>query len=380
MKNRYPSVKTIGNKPDSIIFRVDASSRIGMGHIMRCFALAQEWKNHGGTATFISYCESDRLRERIESDGFGFVSLGPSLPAAIEIKSVFETLAEYCKDNSDTTFRESATGRIWLVLDGYHFDSDYQKSIQSEGWPILVIDDMAHLPRYHCRMILNHGPHAMDLNYMKDPDAKIMAGPAYALLRNEYQPWRDWKREVPDKARKILVTMGGADAHNVTAQVLEAFFALEGENKELKVILGPTNPHRRAIERCAFRNQGTVKILTGTDDMAELMAWADMAVIGAGGTSLEMSFMGLPSIVVILSDNQKPVAERLSQEGCVINMGYYDEVRKEDWIGSFEELIRDRVKREQMCEKGRGLVDGRGADRVVHALITDDYKRERPLL
>ena len=61
-----------------LIIRADADSRIGTGHIMRCMALAQEWKNQGGEVTFISFCDSKSLTKRIAAGGFEFEPINTS--------------------------------------------------------------------------------------------------------------------------------------------------------------------------------------------------------------------------------------------------------------------------------------------------------------
>ena len=93
-----------------------------------------------------------------------------------------------------------------MVLDGHHFDTDYQAAVRKTGSRLMVIDDMAHLTRYHAHVVLNHGVRAESFHYACDQDTKLLLGTKYALLRREFVARRGWKREVPDIARRILVS------------------------------------------------------------------------------------------------------------------------------------------------------------------------------
>ena len=187
-----------------LCIRADADSKIGTGHIMRCIALAQAWQDNGGEVTFISHCESDALRERIVKEGFQFIPVENTTPHADDL---FRTLC-YLKHNSSLTIHHSPA---WFVLDGYHFTPEYQKAIRNAGIHLLVIDDMNHLPHYHTDILLNQNIHALELNYNCDGDTTLFLGTSYVLLRREFLKYRDVKRKIPERAKNILVTLGGAD-------------------------------------------------------------------------------------------------------------------------------------------------------------------------
>ncbi|MBN1104389.1 MAG: hypothetical protein JXL84_13310, partial [Deltaproteobacteria bacterium] len=105
------------------------------------------------------------------------------------------------------------------------------------------------------------------------------------------------------------------------------------------------------------------------EDMAALMAWADMAVSGGGSTCWEMAYMGLPNLVLVLAENQKGVAVSLDRLGCSVRVGSKETLsagRMSEIAGA---LVRDRDKRRHMAEKGRSLVDGLGVQRVVDRMM-----------
>ena len=95
------------------------------------------------------------------------------------------------------------------------------------------------------------------------------------------------------------------------------------------------------------------------------MVWAEIMIAAGGSTNWELAFMGLPSIVITIADNQKAIAAELDRQGVIINLGWHQDVTIEQISFALQELISDRPKRETMSKKGRELVDGNGAKRVI---------------
>ena len=155
----------------NLLIRADADTHIGIGHVMRCIALAQAWQHQGGDVTFLSHCHSDRLRQWIIDEGFELISIEKPHP-----------------DTSDLSFtlNKLSTDSLWLVLDGYYFTPDYQKAIRENGYKLLVIDDMAHLDHYHADILLNQNIHSSSLPYSCTRDTVKLFNSQYVLLRREF--------------------------------------------------------------------------------------------------------------------------------------------------------------------------------------------------
>lgn len=341
-----------------IAFRADASSRIGAGHIMRCIALAQAWQDCGGEAFFISHCESDALRERIFKEGFRVVAIEQAHPHAGDISQTLELVAEYVP--------------AWLVLDGYHFDGAYQRGIKEAGLKLLVLDDYGHADHYWADIVLNQNVGASDTLYAKrETYTRLLTGCRYALLRKEFRQWKGHVRRIPEKAKKLLVTMGGGDPDNVTLKVVEALKTSGLEELDTTVVVGGTNAQADALGALQCANLHFVK---NASNMPELIASADLAVSAGGSTSWEMAFLGLPAAIVVLADNQRQVAERLHDLGVAVNLGEHSLVSGDRIAGCVKGLMSDPTRRAVMSEKGRELVDGEGAARVVMQLRGDRFR------
>jgi UDP-2,4-diacetamido-2,4,6-trideoxy-beta-L-altropyranose hydrolase len=341
-------------KPGHLIICAECGVQIGTGHVMRCLALAQAWKRAGGTITFVVREGLAGIEERIRAEGI-----------------LLETLPKECKVSAEAFVRAAlGAGSAIAVLDGYGFGAREQAMTSEAGIHVLTVDDYGHATDYPVRWLLNQNAYAAPEMY-QGTNARLLLGPAYALLRDEFLPWLGWKRSIPDRARKILITIGGSDPDNATVKILQSLQLLERNNNQVEVVVvvGGGNPHGKGVQDAAERCPVPVRVERSVLDMPALMAWADVAVSGAGVTSYELCYMGLPSLLLIIAENQRRIAESLSQSGFAVNAGTPREFRGELFAGQLEALIESSSRRGLICEAARGLVDAMGSERVRAALL-----------
>jgi len=256
----------------------------------------------------------------------------------------------------------------WLVLDGYHLDPIYQQAVRAAVFRLLVIDDMAHLPAYHADILLNQNLGAEKLNYYCDPDTTLLLGSRYALLRQEFLAWHGWQREISDMGRKVLVTMGGGDPDNVTLKVIHALDQVHVDGLEAVVVVGGSNPHYEILHSAIRNLQLKIRLERNASNMAELMAWADVAVSAGGSTCWELLFMGLPSVVLALAENQRGIADELEKAGVTTNLGWFSRVSEDVIAVTLSVLTKADERRCQMSKSGQQLVDGFGSRRIVQTM------------
>jgi UDP-2,4-diacetamido-2,4,6-trideoxy-beta-L-altropyranose hydrolase len=340
-----------------LIIRADASIEIGTGHIMRCIALAQGWQDRGGEVLFISHCESDTLRERILKEGFRFISLNRTCPDVSDLE-----------DTLDIIEGEKNGQRDWVVLDGYHFTSEYQQAVRDRGHPLLVIDDMNHLPFYHADILLNQNLHALDLKYCSDSDTTLLLGSRYVLLRREFLEYRKCRRRIPDKARKILVTMGGSDPGNVTLMVIDALRNLNDSEIEIKVVIGPANPHRETLSKALTGANFPEELIVNPSNMPELMNGGYGHHAG-GSTCWELAFMGVPIMALILADNQEALAEGISKRGFGVNLGSNKTLNKKKITREINTLLQSKHRRSAMVKTGFKLINAEFNDNLYKRML-----------
>jgi UDP-2,4-diacetamido-2,4,6-trideoxy-beta-L-altropyranose hydrolase len=270
-------------------------------------------------------------------------------------------------------------GAAWVVVDGYHFGTDYQQWIKEAGLGLLFIDDEGRGDHYYADLVLNQNIHAHEGLYgAREPYTRLLLGPRYALLRREFWPWRGWRRQVPAVARKILVTLGGGDPDNVTGKVIEALRQVKVEGLEAAVIAGGANPHFQQLEKTVGSLPFSARLKRNVTNMPELMAWADMAITAGGSTCWETAFMGLSGLVMILAENQRPVAEGLAVAGVAINLWWQEKLAPASLAAALQRLLMDQIGRSEMKRRGQALVDGEGSARVLMHLL-DRSIRIRPV-
>jgi len=341
-----------------LVIRVDADVRIGTGHLMRCIALAQAWQKRGGRVTFLSHCNNEALQQRIINTGFNFFCVERPHPDPADLKQVLDRLQNFRNGN----------GIPWFVLDGYHFEADYQQSIREAGARLVVIDDYNHLPNYHANFLLNQNLGAEQLSYQCGSHTYQMLGSRYALLRTDFLAWHNWEHKITDIGSKILITMGGADPDNVTHKVTTLLQKIHVDGLEATIVAGVNNPHIETVQNACERSVFPIHLVRDVQNMPELMAWADICISGAGITSWELAYMGLPQVVLVLADNQRSVADNLAKYRLALNFGWHSEVNHDELLIQLRELILSPERREAMSKTGRRIIDGKGADRVLSGL------------
>lgn len=336
------------NRPSlKLLIRADGSARMGTGHVMRCLSLAQGWRRAGGEAGFVLAEATPALEQRLQDEGINITRLDAPAGSAA--------------DAAETARLARGRGAEWVVADGYHFDAAFQQAIKAAGLQLLVVDDFGRAGPYCADYILNQNFHAMaELYTRRAPHTRLLLGTRYALLRQQFDDWRGWNREFPAVARKVLVTLGGSDPDNVTGQVVEALAQISG--LEVKVLIGGSNPHREQLQSKIQNAKSKISFAVDAPNMPELMAWADTAIVAGGTTCWELAFMGLPSLLLLVADNQRDVVQSLCATGVA------RETTPARVATDLSLLQRDTDGRRAMSQRARRLVDGQGTSRVVDCL------------
>jgi len=348
---------------DTLIIRADASVAIATGHVMRCLALAQAWQDAGGNVVFAIAESTPAIETLLRSEGMEIVHLEVS-PNSVQ-------------DAQDVSALACGRQATWIVVDGYRFDSDYQRNLKNAGLKLLFVDDLGQCEHYFADLVLNQNVHANEFMYAdRKAHTRLLLGPRFAMLRRDFRRWRKWDRDIAPKGRKVLVTMGGSDPDNVTALVLEALRAVEIDGLEVIAVLGGSNPHTDFLTTLVNQSP-PIRFLRDATNMPELMAWADVAVSAAGSTCGEMCLLGLPAILLDLAENQTPVAQELGRRRAAIHLGSSKEVTAAEIAAKVQSLLLSTEHRVSLSQASRVLVDGDGAARVVAAICHGDLRLRR---
>jgi UDP-2,4-diacetamido-2,4,6-trideoxy-beta-L-altropyranose hydrolase len=338
-----------------LLIRVDAGTKIGTGHAMRCLALAQAWQDAGGQAIFMMTPGAPMVEERLKSEGIEIIPM-LAQPGSTD-------------DADQTANLAQKVGASWLVVDGYQFTADYQRFVKDSGLRLLFVDDNGHADHYWADIVLNQNLHAdEDLYVYREPYTRLLLGTRYVLLRREFLTWREWEREIPEVAGRVLVTLGGGDPDNVTLTVIQALQQVRMDGLEVVIVIGGSNPHYEGLQSAVRDSKFPIRLERHVTNMPELMAWADVGISGAGTTAWELAFMGVPSLLLIQADNQQATAEQLDALGVARDLGRGQDFARDILAKEFKSLLKVSAMRAEMARRGQELVDGNGVDRVLERL------------
>ncbi|MCK6529422.1 UDP-2,4-diacetamido-2,4,6-trideoxy-beta-L-altropyranose hydrolase [Myxococcota bacterium] len=348
----------------ALLVRADAGPGIGAGHVMRGLALGQAWADAGGRVEFLTRPGVPELEARLRGEGFG---VHP---------------CEVAPGRDDAALTGELALRLgagWVAADGYAFDAPWQEAVRASGARLLVVDDYGHAGEWPAEVVLNPNLGADPARYgRRAPHTRLLLGPRFALLRREFLARRGDAARDRSAGRRLLVTLGGSDPADATSRVLDALDLLPPGELETTVVLGAAHP-RREVLRARLAAAG-IRGVEATDDMAGLMAWADMAVSAGGSTCWELAFMGVPALVLVVADNQRGATRALHAAGCVESLGEAPAWAGRPAVvaGALRSLVGDGARRRSMAERLRALVDGRGAERVVGAMVEWSNEVARP--
>jgi UDP-2,4-diacetamido-2,4,6-trideoxy-beta-L-altropyranose hydrolase len=355
-----------------VLVRADASLAIGSGHVMRCLTLADALHERGAEVHFASRALQGHLNQLVAERGHR----AHALPEAREPFEPRPDLAhaswlEVGEARERTEAEEVLAGiggADLLVVDHYALDARWESAMRRRAGRILAIDDLAdrqHEADWLLDQNLAAGMHGR-YDRLVPPSCAKLLGPQYALLRPEFARYRAALRPRDGIVRRLLVSLGGMDAGNLTARVLDALDTLEARPLQADVVAGVANPHARSLrERCA-RHQGW-RFHHATSRMAQLMVEADLAVGGGGATTWERACLGLPALIVVLGENQRQAALAMSSSGCAEVIDG-EEASAERLARAISDLVAAPERLRDMARRNLELGDGLGVGRVLRAL------------
>jgi UDP-2,4-diacetamido-2,4,6-trideoxy-beta-L-altropyranose hydrolase len=334
-----------------LLIRADASLATGAGHVMRCLALAQAWREGGGEVSFLMASTTHFVTQRLQIEGFGIRKLTAPIGTP--------------EDASETRNYAFACRPQWIVLDGYHFSATYCALLRSAQWRILRVEDTPGSEFELVDAILNQNVDADSSMYPECSGSELLLGPRFALMRHEFAGAGQIDRRVPAIASKVLMTTGGGDPKNLLPRFVEAV-KLCSTKLETKLVTG-TAPDKDLSDPSNHDSKNTVELVIGSHNMFSFGTWADIAVSAAGSSCWEFCALGLPAILIDVAENQRPVAETLSKKGIAVHIPGQKASPKRI-AEEIDLLTQSPLVREEMSRRGKELVDGRGAYRVLGVL------------
>jgi UDP-2,4-diacetamido-2,4,6-trideoxy-beta-L-altropyranose hydrolase len=360
-----------------VIFRADASLDIGSGHIMRCLTLADQLRAvDGAECHFICREHVGNLNEVIRGKGYSVHALPVVQEAsAHEEPDNFSTYACWLGGSWQEDAHQCAEilhslKPDWLFVDHYELDLEWESLLQPYCRKIGIVDDLANR-RHVCDLLVDQSLDRKADEYLGlVPDECILlTGARYALLRPEFSEWRQksLERRSSPLINHILISLGGVDKDNLTSRILESLERSSlNSTCQVTVVMGEAAPHLDLVVARAEVSRLQTEVMSGVTNMAELMTNADLAIGAAGSSTWERCCLGLPSIMVVLADNQQFIARILSERQIAIVL--------EDVGNEFEVELTAHINTissatlQSMSQKALAVTDGSGASFVANTI------------
>jgi UDP-2,4-diacetamido-2,4,6-trideoxy-beta-L-altropyranose hydrolase len=352
-----------------IIIRVDASVKIGSGHVMRCLTLAEALKNQGVKVEFICREHEGNLISLISGKGF----IVHKIPVTYQEKSDSDHSswqgAAWQEDGKVVQKVLKKVAVDWLVVDHYTLDIRWERQLRPLVKKIMVIDDLA--DRCHdCDLLLDQNFYLNKEDRYKYllPDGCIkLLGPQYALLRAEFYLKRKSLSPRISKIDNIFICFGGSDPLDESTKAIKAVQLLNTPHISAIVVLGEQNPNREKVKNYV-KEFPNIKCLIQVENISELLLNADLAIGAVGSITWERCALGLPSIVVTTASNQVELTASLDTKKIVHYIGDAKNVVSNDYLKAIQYISKNKEVYELLSTNSLNLVDAKGANRVVKAV------------
>lgn len=337
-----------------ILIRCDGSPSLGMGHVMRCIALAQALQNSGRTVAFACRSSPGNGINLIRQRGFPAYALAAN------------NMAQDAKATLDLTVALGATA---VLVDLSHADTltccvsfiDFLGVLSAAALHVALIEGMDE----ECLSLRTVLPVASVIvpylgadkhDYKLASFGRLFAGETYFPLRTEFHRLVRRSKSIPEQATRILVAIGGGDVTRLNRQVIEALAQLEHKAFTVRVL--------GAVE-CVETLPMSVEVIAYSQEMPELIDWADCAIIGSGLTRYETAYAGTPAVVFSLNRQHARMVEDFAATGAVLAGGIFSEISQLKMKDVIRSILYDETHRSRMAAAGPVLIDGKGAARLA---------------
>ncbi|MGK0442347.1 MAG: UDP-2,4-diacetamido-2,4,6-trideoxy-beta-L-altropyranose hydrolase [Pseudohongiellaceae bacterium] len=342
----------------TVIFRVDASSAMGGGHLSRCVALAIALKKQACECVFVS-CEP-HCEEQLKAK---FQFIGIDAPAGSDA------------DNAALTELIIAHKPLAVVLDGYHFDSDYRRNI-AKLTVLTVFDDENNSGDLSTQLVINAYALAEQLQYDKTaPGAQLLLGCDYALLPEQLMLANTLSVESllsnTTHKKNILVCFGAADVKQRTLPVIQALATLKSDDITVTVICGALCQQQKII--ADFCEQQSFEYVESCQNMAPYYQAATAAIAAPGSMLYELAYFKVPTVFMVAASNQQLNASHHAGLGwCQLIKGSVGACKTatEQALA----IASNHDARNTMMAIAEQQVDGLGGDRIAKAIIKAGLK------
>ena len=336
-----------------VVLRCDAHPSFGVGHVVRCLALAQELIARGARVTLLG--------------GLGEIGWLGLL--------VDEAGIEVVRPADDLTAVVAQVGELGadaVVIDGYHLAPDLGARLRADGVVVLAMVDGSFGAGQEADVYVDQNLRATP--HIGGPAGSVaLAGLDHALFRDSVLDRRRTTVPAPHDPPRLLAVFGGTDPYDAAVTVIPLVLAT-GAPVHVTVVAAREEVRTTLADLPTAPGQH-VEVIDPVPDLAALAVTCDAAVSASGSSVWELLCLGVPTGVVCVVDNQRLGYEMTLAEHVVVPVGVLDDLRAGAGTPGLTALLTDAAARTELAGRGQALVDGRGRERVADALLARAGRR-----
>ena len=348
------------NKP-TVLVRVDANRQMGIGHAMRCLAVSEQFIARGYRVIFAMHEVPSALLARFDTSGILVFLLNE-------------------RDNSADAFTRIAVEQnaAFVLIDGYHLENHYERLLKKTSAKILRFDDFMNGERCDADVVVNASTHAEVSQYtVWAPGAALLLGPCHIAFRSDMiaarQALSAKKAAASENSHingnaSILINFGGSDHLDMTIRTASAIANMLPKAR-IEVVTGAAYPQPERLQKLGINN---LVHHHNTDNLAEIMQRARMAISAGGLTVSELALFGIPTILAITAQNQVKGAH-VSWCHTILPGEDEENIDTDDMLKKIlyetERLWRLPAERNLITDRIPSEIDTFGANRITEALL-----------
>lgn len=344
-----------------IVFRTDANSNIGFGHLTRCRVLARA----------------------LTKSKVPCVLVGPNKNVLThdDFKVFISTYdKEWTNPEEDVAFVKHIVDKYSaksVVLDDYRITENYQSTLRKNNIKFLKFEAKTDANLF-ADLIINTNPAVTESSYIGhryNQDVQFLLGSSYSLLREQFSDLSP--REPITKVKNILITFGGGNDRGAILFCLSALLKSTDPSTQIVIMSGQGNPNNSLItEWIKKEGDNRVQLKINPENVLQIFLQSDIAIMAGGTTTYEAACTGLPMFIITIADNQLEQAKAWDSLGAAKFIGAFEDISKQELIDSFSKLLNHIELIQNMSSMGKSLVDGYGAYRVANTIIQRFIKSE----
>lgn len=321
----------------SVLFHVEASETIGLGHLCRCRSLAIEFVERVGAAVTVSCPQRNLVQASLDGLGYSLV---------------------YPQEISDKVFFDV------IVIDVPSCDLEVQQSLKKICKFLIGIDDWGMGPYVYDIMIR---PNILNLSQpqLLEANAQIWQGKDYVILHPAYAKLDITFKE---KAEEVLVCFGGSDPSGLTLRILPILIQILPKKIKVDVVVGIGCTRSEQIYNL-IQDHKNIRIFQSLPNLTELFSVCDTAVVSGGTLLYEACAVGIPAVVLAQELEQHEETKVFAEKRAVLrpDNGLY---ASDDAISrDIQEVCFDTAVRGTLSRNAKQCVSRDGTRRIVEKIL-----------